>query len=193
MKFLNIIIFGPPGAGKGTQAENLVEKYKLVHLSTGDIFRSAIKDKTELGRQAKSYIDKGELVPDEVTIKMLELEFGKHQSANGFIFDGFPRTVVQAEALDKFLAKKSTSVTFTLALEVDDEELIKRILLRGKNSGRSDDRSESIVRNRIKEYNKKTAPLKKYYTKQGKFISVDGMGNIEETFEKLCGAIEKSN
>lgn len=187
----NIVLFGPPGAGKGTQAVKLVEKYKLVHLSTGDIFRANIKGGTELGNLAKSYMDKGNLVPDEITIRMLESEVNKHASTGGFIFDGFPRTTAQAEALDKFLASKNLSITMTLALEVDEEELTKRIILRGKESGRSDDQDESIVRNRVKEYNNKTAPLKDYYARQGKLRTVYGIGSIGEIFEKLCREIEK--
>lgn len=187
---LNLVLFGPPGAGKGTQSENLTQKYSLVHLSTGDIFRANIKGETELGKLAKSYIDKGDLVPDEVTIKMLEGVVNEHESANGFIFDGFPRTTAQAEALDAFLASKNTSVTLMLALEVDDEELKNRLLERGKTSGRSDDRDENIIANRIKEYNAKTAPLKNYYTAQDKFASVDGIGSIEEIAERLYAAVD---
>jgi adenylate kinase len=187
---LNIVIFGPPGAGKGTQAEKLVEKYQLVHLSTGDIFRANIKGGTELGKLAKSYMDKGDLVPDEVTIRMLESEVGKYKDPKGFIFDGFPRTTAQAEALDKFLAGKNIPVTVTLALEVEVEELTRRIMLRGKKSGRADDQDESIVRNRVKEYNSKTVPLKDYYKKQGKLRSVDGSGNVDEIFVSLCKEIK---
>jgi adenylate kinase len=187
---LNIVLFGPPGAGKGTQAEKLVKKYQLVHLSTGDVFRANIKGGTELGKLAKSYMDKGELVPDEVTIKMLESEVGKYAYPKGFIFDGFPRTTTQAQALDKFLATKNLSITMTLALEVDTEELTKRILLRGKESGRADDQDENIVRNRVKEYNNKTAPLKDFYLKQGKLKSVHGIGGIDDIFTALCRMIE---
>lgn len=188
---LNIVLLGPPGAGKGTQAVKLAEKYKLVHLSTGDIFRANIKDGTELGNLAKSYMEKGNLVPDEVTIHMLESETNKYPNAKGFIFDGFPRTIAQAEALDKFLAGKNFSISMTLALEVDEEELTKRIIIRGKESGRSDDLDESIVRNRVKEYNDKTAPLKEFYKKQGKLRVIYGIGNIEEIFSLLCKEINK--
>jgi adenylate kinase len=187
---LNIVLFGPPGAGKGTQAVKLVQKYGLVHLSTGDIFRANIKGGTELGQLAKSYMDKGDLVPDEVTIRMLESEVNKQTNPKGFIFDGFPRTTAQAEALDKFLAKKNISITLTLALEVDEEELTKRIILRGKESGRADDQDENIVRNRVKEYNNKTAPLKDFYLKQGKLKTVYGIGSIEDIFKALCKSID---
>ena len=187
---LNIVLFGPPGAGKGTQAIKLVEKYKLVHLSTGDIFRANIKGGTELGKLAKSYMDAGNLVPDEVTIKMLESEVNKQTNPKGFIFDGFPRTTAQAQALDKFLSGKNLSISMTLALEVDEEELTKRIILRGKESGRVDDQNEEIVRNRVKEYNNKTSPLKDFYKKQNKLRSVKGIGGIEEIFSLLCKEID---
>lgn len=187
---LNLVLFGPPGAGKGTQSENLINKYNLVHLSTGDIFRANIKGETELGKLAKSYIDKGDLVPDEVTISMLESEVSKHESPNGFIFDGFPRTTAQAEALDTFLASKNTAITLMLALEVDDEELKRRLLERGKVSGRSDDQDETIIENRIKEYNSKTAPLKDFYSAQGKFVSIDGIGSIDDIAGRLYTAID---
>ena len=187
---LNLVLFGPPGAGKGTQSENLINKYNLVHLSTGDIFRANIKGETELGKLAKSYIDKGDLVPDEVTISMLESEVSKYESPNGFIFDGFPRTTAQAEALDTFLASKNTAITLMLALEVDDEELKRRLLERGKVSGRSDDQDETIIENRIKEYNSKTAPLKDFYSAQGKFVSIDGIGSIDDIAGRLYTAID---
>lgn len=187
---LNIVLFGPPGAGKGTQSAKLIDKYNLVHLSTGDIFRYNIKNETELGKLAKSYMDKGELVPDEVTINMLQAEADKFPDANGFIFDGFPRTIPQAEALDKFLESKDTHITMMVALEVPEEELVKRLLLRGKESGRADDSDEQIIRNRIKVYNEQTAVAATYYDRQGKFHSVHGVGEIEEIFNRLCHVID---
>jgi len=187
---LNIVLFGPPGAGKGTQSARLTEKYNLVHLSTGDIFRFNIKNGTELGTLAKSYIDKGELVPDEVTINMLQAEADKYPQANGFIFDGFPRTIPQAEALDRFLESLKTSITLMVALDVPEEELVKRLLLRGQESGRSDDSDESIVRNRIKVYDEQTAVAASYYDAQGKFHKVDGVGSIEDIFQRLCHVID---
>jgi adenylate kinase len=187
---LNIVLFGPPGAGKGTQSTNLIEKYQLVHLSTGDIFRANIKGETELGKLAKSYIDKGQLVPDEVTIQMLQSEYEKAPNSNGFIFDGFPRTQAQAQALDAFLASKGTSISMMLALEVEEEELKKRLLLRGKDSGRADDQNPEVIQNRINVYNAETMPVKDYYTAQGKFKGINGIGSIEGIFELLCNAIE---
>lgn len=187
---LNIVLFGPPGAGKGTQSAKLVEKYKLIHLSTGDIFRFNMKNNTELGKLAKTYIDKGELVPDEVTINMLQAEVEKYPEAAGFIFDGFPRTTAQAKALDVFLEGKNTSITLMLALEVPEEELIKRLLLRGQESGRSDDTDKNIIRNRIKVYNEQTAVAADYYNKQGKYHAIEGVGSIDEIFERLCHVID---
>lgn len=186
---LNIVLFGPPGAGKGTQAAKLVNKYNLVHLSTGDIFRANIKGETELGKLAKSYMDKGNLVPDEVTIRMLEAEVNKNKTANGFIFDGFPRTTAQAEALDKFLATKNTTITIMLALAVEKEELIKRLLERGKDSGRADDLDATIIANRIKVYNEQTAVVADFYAAQNKFEKINGVGEIDEIFNRLCEAI----
>ncbi|HTL82810.1 MAG TPA: adenylate kinase [Bacteroidia bacterium] len=187
---LNIVLFGPPGAGKGTQSEKLIAKYHLVHLSTGDIFRANIKGQTELGKLAKSYMDKGELVPDEVTIRLLESEAGKHPDAKGFIFDGFPRTSPQAEALDKFLAGKGMKISAMIALEVNDEELIKRLLLRGKESGRADDANEEVIRNRLNVYNRDTAPLKNFYEGQKKYRGVYGIGSVDEIFNALCKVID---
>ncbi|MGB0887187.1 MAG: adenylate kinase [Vicingaceae bacterium] len=187
---LNIVLFGPPGAGKGTQAEKLVNKYNLVHLSTGDIFRANIKGETELGKLAKTYIDGGNLVPDEVTIKMLESEVDKNPEAKGFIFDGFPRTTTQAEALEAFLASKETAISVMLALNVSEEELIKRLLLRGKDSGRADDANEEVIANRIKVYNEQTAVVADFYSAQNKFEKIDGIGSIEEIFDRLCTAID---
>jgi len=188
---INIVLFGKPGAGKGTQAEFLKEKYNLVHLSTGDIFRFNIKNDTELGQLAKSYMDKGDLVPDEVTIKMLQDEVEKNPNAKGFLFDGFPRTIAQADALDAFLKTKNWEVTATVALEADDEILVQRLLERGKTSGRADDQDEEKIRNRYQEYNEKTAPLIDYYKAQNKFHSVNGIGSIVEVTERLSAVIDK--
>ena len=187
---LNLVLFGPPGAGKGTQAARLVEKYHLVHLSTGDIFRSNIKEGTDLGQLAKSYIDKGALVPDEVTIGMLEAEVNSNSNAKGFIFDGFPRTSAQAEALDAFLSSKDTEVSSMLALEVDENELITRLLERGKSSGRADDQDAGIIKNRIKVYENETAVLKTYYANKNKFFGIEGVGSIESITLGLCKAID---
>ncbi len=188
---INLVLFGKPGAGKGTQAGFLKEKYNLKHISTGDVFRYNIKNGTELGKLAKSYIDDGDLVPDEVTIKMLQDEVEKNQDAAGFIFDGFPRTTAQAQALDNFLESKDMQVNATIALEADDEILIQRLLERGKESGRSDDQDENKIRNRFDEYNEKTAPLKDYYQNQGKFHSVNGIGGIAEITERLGKVIDE--
>jgi adenylate kinase len=187
---LNLVLFGPPGAGKGTQSEKLIKKYNLVHLSTGDILRSEIAGGTALGLEAKKLMDQGILVPDEVVIGMIRSKLEHNKQANGFIFDGFPRTTAQAQALDKLLEEIGSSITMMLALEVDDEELTKRLLSRGKDSGRADDQNEDIIRNRIKEYNNKTAPLKEYYTKQDKFHAVRGIGEIDEIFASLCRKID---
>ena len=187
---INIVLFGKPGAGKGTQAEFLKGKYNLTHLSTGDIFRYNIKNETELGRLAKNYMDKGDLVPDEVTIQMLQSEVGANPQSSGFLFDGFPRTIAQAEALDAFLESKNQSITATIALEADDEILVQRLLERGKTSGRPDDQDEEKIRNRYDEYNQKTAPLMHYYEAQGKFHAVNGIGSIEEITERLSAVID---
>lgn len=188
-KMINIVLFGKPGAGKGTQAEFLKEKYNLVHLSTGDIFRFNMKNDTELGKLAKSYIEKGDLVPDEVTIKMLQDEVEKNPNAKGFLFDGFPRTIPQADALDAFLQTKNWNVTATVALEADDEILVQRLLERGKTSGRADDQDVEKIRNRYVEYNEKTAPLIDYYQSQNKFHSVNGIGSIDEVTVRLSNVI----
>jgi adenylate kinase len=187
---INIVLFGKPGAGKGTQAEFLKEKYNLVHLSTGDIFRYNIKNDTELGQLAKTFMDKGNLVPDEVTIKMLQSEVEKNSGVAGFLFDGFPRTISQAEALDAFLITKNEIITATIALEADDEILVQRILERGKTSGRTDDQDVEKIRQRYQEYNEKTAPLMDYYQKQNKFYPVDGIGSIMEITERLSIVID---
>ncbi len=186
----NLVLFGPPGAGKGTQAEVLKDKYNLKHISTGDVFRYNIKNATELGTLAKSYIDKGQLVPDEVTIKMLSEEVDKNSEAKGFIFDGFPRTEAQAQALKVLLESKKASVSAMVALEVDDEVLVQRLLERGKTSGRADDADENVIRNRIKVYYKETAILKEYYEKEDKYFGVDGFGEVPEITSRLSKVID---
>ena len=187
----NLVLFGKPGAGKGTQAAFLKDKYNLVHISTGDIFRFNIKNETKLGKLAQSYIEKGDLVPDEVTIQMLQEEVEKNPNAEGFLFDGFPRTIAQAEALDTFLSSKGMRIHGTLALEANDEVLIKRIVERGKVSGRADDQDEEKIKNRFVEYNEKTAPLIAYYKAQGKYHAVDGIGTVEEITVRLSKAIDQ--
>lgn len=188
---LNIVLFGPPGAGKGTQSERLIAQYDLVHLSTGDIFRAHIGGATELGLLAKSFMDKGELVPDEVTINMLKHEVNKQTNPKGFIFDGFPRTNAQALALDEFLATKNTSISVMLALDVEEEELKSRLLNRAKVSGRKDDADPQIIQNRIDVYKKETSPVKAYYEDQQKFISIDGSGDIDQISDRLFSAINQ--
>ena len=187
----NLVLFGKPGAGKGTQAAFLKDKYNLVHISTGDIFRYNIKNETKLGKLAQSYMDKGDLVPDEVTIQMLQEEVEKNPNAEGFIFDGFPRTIAQAEALDAFLSSKGMRIHGTLALEADDEVLIKRLVERGKVSGRTDDQDEEKIRKRFSEYNEKTAPLIAFYQAQGKYHPINGIGTIEEITTRLSETINK--
>ena len=187
---INIVLFGKPGAGKGTQAEFLKEKYKLTHISTGDVFRYNLKNDTELGKQARVYMDNGDLVPDELTTKMLIDEVNKHPRTNGILFDGYPRTISQAEALDTFLVTIGSKVAGTIALEADDEILIQRLLERGKTSGRIDDQDEDKIRNRYQEYNEKTAPLMGYYKEQGKFHAVNGIGCIEEITERVSTVID---
>ena len=187
---LNIVLFGPPGAGKGTQAENIKEHYQLIHLSTGDIFRKNISESTDLGKLAKSFIDKGELVPDEVTIQMLESEVNKFNGSNGFIFDGFPRTTQQADALDTYLHSIGTEVTKMVALNVPEEELVKRLLNRGKESGRTDDQNEDVINNRIQVYEKNTAVLADFYQAQSKFENVNGVGTVDEVKNRIFIAID---
>lgn len=187
----NIVLFGPPGAGKGTQANFLKDKYNLVHISTGDVFRYNIKNETALGTLAKSYIDKGHLVPDEVTIDMLNAEVEKNADANGFIFDGFPRTNAQAKALDVLMSSKDSQINAMIALEVDDEILVERLLERGKTSGRPDDSNEQVIRNRLEVYYKETAVLIDFYSAQEKYIVVNGEGVVEEITERLSEVIDK--
>jgi adenylate kinase len=188
---LNLVLFGPPGAGKGTQSEKIINKYNLVHLSTGDLLRSQIQSGTELGLKAKTLMDQGILVPDEVVIGMIDYKLSENKDAAGFIFDGFPRTVKQAEALDELLATYNESITVMVALGVPDEELKKRLLLRGQTSGRPDDQDEEKIKTRIREYNSKTTPVADYYRQQGKFVSVEGVGEIEDIFSAICDAVEK--
>jgi adenylate kinase len=187
---LNIVLFGPPGAGKGTQSQKLIDTYKLIHLSTGDLLRSQIAAGTELGLQAKTLMDQGLLVPDAVVIGMIDSHLKSNQSAAGFIFDGFPRTVPQAIGLDQLMAENNTAITCMIALEVSEEELTKRLLLRGQTSGRPDDQDESLVRKRVQEYNTKTAPVADFYAQQGKFHAVNGIGDIEEIFSQTCAIID---
>jgi adenylate kinase len=190
---LNIVLFGPPGAGKGTQSQKLIDKYKLIHLSTGDLLRSEIAAGTELGLKAKTLMDQGLLVPDEVVIGMIDSKLKENPHAAGFIFDGFPRTVPQAESLDQLLEANGTPISCMVALEVNEEELTKRLLLRGQTSGRADDQDEALVRKRVQEYNTKTAPVAGYYAQQGKYYAVNGIGDIEEIFQQTCNIIDSCN
>ena len=187
---INLVLFGKPGAGKGTQAAFLKSKYQLFHISTGDLFRYHIQGSTKLGILAKSYMDNGELVPDDVTINMLKVAVAENSDVKGFIFDGFPRTTAQAKALDVFLSEKLMSITATVALEAEDDVLVERLINRGKTSGRSDDQNETKIRNRFVEYNNKTALLKTFYTAQGKFHSVSGIGGVEEITQRLIELID---
>ena len=190
-KMTNIVLFGPPGAGKGTQAEVLKVKYQLVHISTGDVFRYNIKNQTELGTLAKSYMDKGHLVPDDVTIKMLNAEVEKNPEANGFVFDGFPRTAAQAEALAILMEEKSSQINAMVALEVDDEILVGRLLERGKTSGRADDADEAIIRERVAEYYRKTDILKDFYKGKDRYFGVNGVGTIQEITARLSEVFDR--
>jgi adenylate kinase len=186
----NLILFGPPGSGKGTQSEKLIERYGLLHLSTGNLLREEIAQQTRLGMEAKAYMDSGQLVPDAVVIGMIRSALETHTDVNGFLFDGFPRTVAQAEALDKLLEGYNTEIAAVLALHVSQEELMKRLMNRGKTSGRSDDTNEEVIRSRIIEYENKTAAVARYYEKFGKVVNVEGEGSIEEIFQLLCNEIE---
>jgi adenylate kinase len=186
----NLILFGPPGSGKGTQSERLISKYGLKHLSTGDLLRSEIAGQTPLGLAAKSFMDKGQLVPDEVVIEMISSALDNNPQANGFLFDGFPRTNAQAEALDKLLTQKGTEIAVVLALEVSENELVKRLLNRGLTSGRSDDVDENIIRARYAEYQKKTSAVAEYYKKYNKVIHIKGEGHVDGIFDSLCKEID---
>jgi adenylate kinase len=187
----NLILFGPPGSGKGTQSERLISKYGLKHLSTGDILRSEIAGQTPLGMAAKSFMDRGQLVPDEVVIEMISSALDNNPRANGFLFDGFPRTNAQAEALDKLLTQKGTEIAVVLALEVTENELVKRLLNRGLTSGRSDDVDENIIRARYAEYQKKTSAVAEYYKKYNKVIHIKGEGDVDGIFDCLCKEIDE--
>ncbi|WP_158825097.1 adenylate kinase [Mucilaginibacter lacusdianchii] len=188
---LNLVLFGPPGAGKGTQSQNLIEKYGLIHLSTGDLLRNEIAQGTTLGLEAKKLMDQGLLVPDEVVIGMISNKLDANPVAKGFIFDGFPRTVAQATALDTLLQSKNTAISGMIALEVNDAELESRLLLRGKDSGRPDDANPEVIRKRIREYNEKTAPVADFYKGQDKFTSINGIGSIDEIFAAIGAVVDK--
>ena len=187
---LNLILFGKPGSGKGTQASLIKNKYNLVHISTGDVFRKNMSNKTDLGMLAKGYMEKGELVPDEVTVNMLKEELEDHLPCEGFIFDGFPRTSYQAEKLDALLTKYSLNIHLTIALDVDNETLIKRLLNRGKSSGRADDQSEDKINIRLQEYDKKTKPLIEFYTKQNKYKSINGIGEMDDITARIVNLLD---
>jgi adenylate kinase len=187
----NLVLFGPPGAGKGTQSEMIIEKFNLTHISTGDLFRKHLGEGTELGNLAQKYMDEGNLVPDEVVIKMVELKIKSNNSSNGFIFDGFPRTVTQAKALDHLLEKEGTEISGMILLDVDEFELINRIMLRGKSSGRSDDQDINKVNNRIKVYKKETLPVATYYEEQGKLNKIVGVGSVDNIFSDISEVIER--
>ncbi|MBK6265443.1 adenylate kinase [Marivirga sp. S37H4] len=188
---LNIILFGPPGAGKGTQSEKIIDRYNLTHIATGDLFRKHLGEGTELGNLAQKYMDAGNLVPDEVVIGMVDEKLKENKNNNGYIFDGFPRTVTQAKALDALLEEKGQPIAGMIALDVPEEELKKRIKERGKTSGRSDDQDDKKIENRIKVYQEETMPVAKYYDSQGKFVKVKGVGTINDIFENICSEIEK--
>jgi adenylate kinase len=187
----NIILFGPPGSGKGTQSERLISKYGFKHLSTGDLLRSEIAGQTPLGLEAKNFMDKGQLVPDEVVIGMISSALENNPQAQGFLFDGFPRTEAQSEALDKLLKLKQTEIGVVLALEVTEEELVKRLLNRGLTSGRTDDNNVDVIRARIIEYHKKTSAVADYYRKFNKVVNIPGEGSVDEIFDSLCVEIDK--
>lgn len=188
----NLILFGPPGSGKGTQSDRLVEKYGLIHLSTGHLLRDEIARKTPLGMEAAKYIDKGQLVPDDVVIGMVDSYFEQHKDTKGFLFDGFPRTVAQAQALDELMQQKNTNIATVLALDVSEEELIKRLINRGKTSGRSDDNDEHVIKKRFSVYSNETAPVADHYKKAGKYREVKGEGNVDEIFASICEEVDKN-
>ena len=188
---INIVLFGPPGSGKGTQAVKIAEKYDLLHISTGELFRNAIKNETEMGLKAKAFIVKGNLVPDEVTIGMMNAVINETPNVNGIIFDGFPRTVAQAEALDVFLNEKKKPVSRMIQLDVSEKELVARLLNRGKDSGRADDQDTKIIQNRISVYNEQTLPVANFYEKQDKLTHLKGEGSIDEIFDRVCAVLDE--
>ena len=188
---LNLVLFGPPGAGKGTQSQKLIAKYQLVHLSTGDLLRQEISKGTALGQEAKKLMDEGFLVPDQIVISMISNMLDTHKNAPGFIFDGFPRTVAQAEALDELLASKGAAISGMIALEVNDNELETRLLLRGKDSLRPDDANPEVIRKRIVEYNAKTAVVASFYKTQNKFTPINGIGNIDDIFTSIATVVDR--
>jgi len=187
----NLVLFGPPGSGKGTQSVKLVEKYGLIHLSTGDLLRSEITNKTPLGIEASHFMNKGQLVPDEVVIGMIDSSLDHHQEATGFLFDGFPRTVAQADALDKLLHLKKADIALVLLLDVNEDELIQRLISRAEKSERADDKDENVLRHRQEIYKKETLPVANYYQKMKKLVHIDGMGDVDQVFERLCTSIDK--
>jgi adenylate kinase len=186
----NLVLFGPPGSGKGTQSEKIVSRYNLAHLSTGNLLREEISNLSSLGMAAKNYMDHGQLVPDEVVIGMVDSFFERHRDSAGFLFDGFPRTLAQAQALDELMERKQTSINAVIALEVTEDELVKRLLNRGKTSGRSDDTNEDVIRKRFSVYMKETSPVADYYRRQKKFFSVPGEGSVDEIFQNLCAVMD---
>lgn len=188
---LNIVLFGPPGAGKGTQSQKLIEHYQLTHISTGDLFRKHLGEGTELGEQARSYMDAGKLVPDQLVINMVDNKLEEEQNTKGIIFDGFPRTIAQAKALDDLLDKKNMPITAMIALDVPDEELISRIIERGKSSGRSDDQDINKIATRLEVYRNETLPVANYYQEQGKYVAINGVGSIDEIFHNIKREIDK--
>jgi adenylate kinase len=188
---LNLILFGPPGSGKGTQASKLVDKYTLLHISTGDLFRHEMGNNTPLGIKAKEFMNQGQLVPDEITIGMLKNKVLANREVNGYIFDGFPRTIAQSEALDALLHEMSQAITALIALEVEEEEIVNRLLQRGKTSGRADDNDEILIRKRMAVYREETAPVFEYYGNQNKAIKIEGVGSIDDIFTSLCSEIDK--
>lgn len=190
---INLVLFGPPGAGKGTQSENIIKKYNLAHISTGDLFRKHLKEGTALGKLAQKYMDEGKLVPDQVVIDMVDDKIKNDQQVRGYIFDGFPRTVAQADALDQLMNGKGTPISCMISLEVPKDELKKRLLNRGLTSGRVDDQDENKINTRIQVYLDETLPVAKFYESQGKLNALKGVGNIEDIFESICGVLDKFN